>query len=393
MQSTLISRESDPHDAFMVEPDVVLAARADHAPPDPISSLLTPPIHPAPELAARPAPGLAARPAPELAARPASLRRRYRRRCRQSIRRLARRPTTISRSRATSTSRANGHRGVNGRAASPSVSCSRSVARLLPRAGIITVIRPGIRSGPLSRTGRRSRWRLSGRQQPAPLRNRPYPSPRRIRHLHSRRQRHNRRQRHSLRKTQHRRPLRSRRLRRSPRKTQHRKVRHHKIRLHKARPHKLQPRPLLLHQPPPHRTRRSRCNRWHRTLPRWDNRSQHSRRVSSSSKPARTKWRSRSRATSPRLTWPGLPSPEHRRRNLHHPLPWSRAYAPRSPPRFRRDQPRRRRASHGRHTRRKPPPRCRQRSQRRRCRRRNPRPRRCSMSRARKRSIRPTAIR
>ena len=50
MQSTLISRESDPHDAFMVEPDVVLAARADHA--DPISSLLTPPIHPAPELSA-----------------------------------------------------------------------------------------------------------------------------------------------------------------------------------------------------------------------------------------------------------------------------------------------------------------------------------------------------
>ena len=71
MQSTLISRESDPHDAFVVEPDVVLAARADHAPPDPISSLLTPPIHPAPELAARPAPELAARPAPELAARPA----------------------------------------------------------------------------------------------------------------------------------------------------------------------------------------------------------------------------------------------------------------------------------------------------------------------------------
>src|ERR1700749_2019203 len=70
MQSTLISRESDPHDAFMVEPDVVLAARADHAPPDPISSLLTPPIHPAPELAARPAPELAVRPAPELAARP-----------------------------------------------------------------------------------------------------------------------------------------------------------------------------------------------------------------------------------------------------------------------------------------------------------------------------------
>ena len=55
MQSTLISRESDPHDIFVVEPDVVLATRADHAPPDPISSLLTPPAHPAPELAARPA--------------------------------------------------------------------------------------------------------------------------------------------------------------------------------------------------------------------------------------------------------------------------------------------------------------------------------------------------
>jgi hypothetical protein len=54
MQSTLISRESDPHDVFVVEPDVVLAARADHAPPDPISSLLTPPA--APELAPRPAP-------------------------------------------------------------------------------------------------------------------------------------------------------------------------------------------------------------------------------------------------------------------------------------------------------------------------------------------------
>jgi hypothetical protein len=78
MQSTLISkeadpisRETDPHDVFVVEPDVVLAARADQAPPDPIRSLLTPPIHPAPELAARPAPELAARPAPELAARPA----------------------------------------------------------------------------------------------------------------------------------------------------------------------------------------------------------------------------------------------------------------------------------------------------------------------------------
>ncbi len=59
MQSTLTSRESDPHDNFVVEPDVVLAARADHAPPDPISSLLTPPIHPTPEPPA-PAPARAA---------------------------------------------------------------------------------------------------------------------------------------------------------------------------------------------------------------------------------------------------------------------------------------------------------------------------------------------
>jgi hypothetical protein len=71
MQSTLISKESDPHDIFVVEPEVVLAARADQAPPDPITSPMPPPIHPAPELAARPAPELAARPAPEFAARPA----------------------------------------------------------------------------------------------------------------------------------------------------------------------------------------------------------------------------------------------------------------------------------------------------------------------------------
>jgi hypothetical protein len=50
MQSTQISREADPHDIFVIEPDVVLAARADHA--DPISSLLTPPIQPAPERSA-----------------------------------------------------------------------------------------------------------------------------------------------------------------------------------------------------------------------------------------------------------------------------------------------------------------------------------------------------
>lgn len=52
MQSTLISKDADPHDVFVIEPDVVLAARADHAPPDPIKSLLTPPIQPAPEVAA-----------------------------------------------------------------------------------------------------------------------------------------------------------------------------------------------------------------------------------------------------------------------------------------------------------------------------------------------------
>ncbi|MEO6842186.1 MAG: hypothetical protein ABI192_15650 [Bradyrhizobium sp.] len=50
MQSTQTSREADPHDIFVIEPDVVLAARADHA--DPISSLLTPPVHPAPERSA-----------------------------------------------------------------------------------------------------------------------------------------------------------------------------------------------------------------------------------------------------------------------------------------------------------------------------------------------------
>ena len=46
MQSTLTSTETDPHDIFVVEPDVVLAARADHAASDPISPLLAPPIHP-----------------------------------------------------------------------------------------------------------------------------------------------------------------------------------------------------------------------------------------------------------------------------------------------------------------------------------------------------------
>src|ERR1700743_1084318 len=36
MQSTLTPQETDPHDTFLIEPDVVLAARADHAPPDPV---------------------------------------------------------------------------------------------------------------------------------------------------------------------------------------------------------------------------------------------------------------------------------------------------------------------------------------------------------------------
>jgi hypothetical protein len=52
MQSTLTSTETDPHGIFVVEPDVVLAARADHAASDPISSLLAPPIHPTPDLSA-----------------------------------------------------------------------------------------------------------------------------------------------------------------------------------------------------------------------------------------------------------------------------------------------------------------------------------------------------
>jgi hypothetical protein len=50
MPSTLTASEADPHDIFVIEPDVVLAARADQAPPEPISSLMAPPIQPAPEL-------------------------------------------------------------------------------------------------------------------------------------------------------------------------------------------------------------------------------------------------------------------------------------------------------------------------------------------------------
>jgi hypothetical protein len=44
MQSTLTLQETDPHDSFVIEPDVVLAARADHADqtsPDPVHEALT----------------------------------------------------------------------------------------------------------------------------------------------------------------------------------------------------------------------------------------------------------------------------------------------------------------------------------------------------------------
>jgi hypothetical protein len=41
MQSTLTPQQTDPHDIFVIEPDVVLAARADHASPDPVQDALT----------------------------------------------------------------------------------------------------------------------------------------------------------------------------------------------------------------------------------------------------------------------------------------------------------------------------------------------------------------
>src|ERR1700742_459627 len=41
MQSTLTPHETDPHDTFLIEPDVVLAARADHALPDPVHDALS----------------------------------------------------------------------------------------------------------------------------------------------------------------------------------------------------------------------------------------------------------------------------------------------------------------------------------------------------------------
>jgi len=41
MQSTLTPTETDPHDIFVIEPDVVLAARAHHASPDPVQEALS----------------------------------------------------------------------------------------------------------------------------------------------------------------------------------------------------------------------------------------------------------------------------------------------------------------------------------------------------------------
>ena len=41
MQSTLTSRETDPHDIFAIEPDVVLAARADKSPSDLVHDILS----------------------------------------------------------------------------------------------------------------------------------------------------------------------------------------------------------------------------------------------------------------------------------------------------------------------------------------------------------------
>src|ERR1700722_7485713 len=41
MQSTITPQETDPHDTFLIEPDVVLAARTDHALPDPVQDALS----------------------------------------------------------------------------------------------------------------------------------------------------------------------------------------------------------------------------------------------------------------------------------------------------------------------------------------------------------------
>ena len=60
MQSTPNPRETDPHDVFVIEPDVVLAARADKAPLDRLYDVLTDPpgpqADPAAELLAAPSP-------------------------------------------------------------------------------------------------------------------------------------------------------------------------------------------------------------------------------------------------------------------------------------------------------------------------------------------------
>src|ERR1700749_2481986 len=41
MQSTLTPQETDPHDIFLIEPDVVRAARKDHPLPDPVQGALS----------------------------------------------------------------------------------------------------------------------------------------------------------------------------------------------------------------------------------------------------------------------------------------------------------------------------------------------------------------
>src|ERR1700740_1952063 len=41
MQSTLTPQETDPHDIFLIEPDVVRAARNDHPLPDPVQDALS----------------------------------------------------------------------------------------------------------------------------------------------------------------------------------------------------------------------------------------------------------------------------------------------------------------------------------------------------------------
>src|SRR5665213_3004689 len=52
MQSTLTAQDTDPHDAFVIEPDVVLAAR--QASPDPVQELLSHLAHKAAEQQAPP---------------------------------------------------------------------------------------------------------------------------------------------------------------------------------------------------------------------------------------------------------------------------------------------------------------------------------------------------